>query len=357
MNRYGKETLFNMGPLKAAYIGVGQKSQADYLPAIHYSRYAALDSVCDSNVETLGKVSQEYGVPGFSSIDHLLSERKPDFAFVCVPHHLHIQIATKLLEAGIPVLKEKPFAITIEDAAILENRASKTGTLIEITVTRRFHPLYQACLQLLPHIGNVYSVEARYTLNIARLDEGWRAKKALAGGGALLDMAYHLIDLLVWYFGLPHSMSAHIGLTAKPHQVYDVEDTVSLLLNYQTQMYGDFVATVFASRAFPCKQEHLVIVGTEGSIELNRDEVKRIDRDGKEVEALVRRGSWITAATEQIDSFASLILHKQRRRNEFFLDHFKHLAIIHGAYAASEGKKVVDPREYIPVTIRNQLNA
>ncbi|WP_414731860.1 Gfo/Idh/MocA family oxidoreductase [Agrobacterium pusense] len=65
------------------------------------------------------------------------------------------------------------------------------------------------------------------------MDEGWRAKRDIAGGGALIDMGYHLIDLVIWFLGMPEIVMARTSGSAKPDQKYDVEDTAHLLLAYE----------------------------------------------------------------------------------------------------------------------------
>ncbi len=69
--------------------------------------------------------------------------------------------------------------------------------------TQTKSPLYSTFLQLIDKIRKSFYIEAKYTFYTDKPHEGWRGKKELTGGGRLIDMGYHMVDLLMWYFGLP----------------------------------------------------------------------------------------------------------------------------------------------------------
>lgn len=293
---------------KCAVIGVGYKTQQDYIPALQQSRHVEIDCLVDTDAEALARTSKILGgVPCYADTAAMLRERRPDMALVCVPHDHYIDIVRTLVEHKVPVLKEKPIARTVEEAQQLLAIAEAADVPLYVTVSRRYHPIYRSAENLLDRIGHVVCVEGKYTLSIDDLSEGWRASAQRSGGGAVLDMGYHLIDLLIWYFGRPSRIYALGGQKARPHQDYDVEDTAQLLLGYEHPRFGAFSASLTISRAYPTKDEYLMIVGSKGSILLKRGEVIHLDTKGNEVEALMRRGTWITAATEQIESFARMI--------------------------------------------------
>ena len=213
-----------------------------------------------------------------------------------------------------------------------------------VTLQRRFNPVYIAFTQLVGYIGDIYNIDARYTLNINRLDEGWRSKKSIAGGGALLDMGYHMVDLLVWYFGLPNKIMNINGYSNKPNQVYDVEDSSKTLFEYKLNNKR-IMGSMFISRIFPEKSEQLTIIGTEGIINLKKGQIERLDLDGNVIESLSRSGGWPSAAVEQIDYFVNLI--DTNSDENPYLDHFKHQAFIEACYLSSQDLQTYNPTDLI----------
>ncbi|MER7695689.1 Gfo/Idh/MocA family oxidoreductase [Streptomyces sp. NPDC096095] len=174
-----------------------------HLPGLADSQFARLAAVCDTDPIKVAAQAQQHKVPGFTDIRALLEDVRPDFAIVAVPRHVGQKVIETCAAAGVHVMKEKPFATGPAEAAELVALCDKSGIELMVTVQRRFHPVYTAAVQLLEQIGRPYLVEGRYTFHCADPAAGWRGRASLAGGGALMDMGCHLIDLLIWYLGLP----------------------------------------------------------------------------------------------------------------------------------------------------------
>ena len=63
-----------------------------------------------------------------------------------------------------------------------------------------------------------FFVDVKYTLFVDNLHEGWRGQRDSAGGGCIIDMGYHMIDMVIWYFGLPDNLHAEFSSKAKPEE-------------------------------------------------------------------------------------------------------------------------------------------
>lgn len=211
-----------------------------------------------------------------------------------------------------------------------------------VAVMRRFHPVFTTFWQMRRQIGRVYAIEARQSLNIERLDLGWRASRAQAGGGALLDLGYHLIDLFQWYFGLPSTVSARTGNAAREKQNYDVEDTAFVLFDYVKENISAVSGTIVVSRAFPEKSEMLRVLGTKGVIEINRKSIARITRDGIVQEKLERSETWPSATIDQLDYFCKAI-DGESRSDLDYKRHFGHMALIEACYLSASERRIVEP--------------
>ena len=334
--------------LKTAIIGLGKQMIEDHMPAAIESENFDVVAACDVNSEKVNAISGKYQLEGFDDIDKMLAKMRFDVAIVAVPHHQYFSVISKLADHRIHVIKEKPFAVSREEALKFHQITSKNKLFLGVTLQRRFNPIFQAFHQLKKRIGKIYSIEGNYVMNIAKVDEGWRSSKELAGGGVLIDMGYHFVDLLVWYMGLPTSVTARLSRGNRPGQSYDVEDTVNLLFDYSFGTYEEkAIGNFIISRVYPRKDERLTVLGTKGIVNIQRGKIQRLDSNGEEIEMLERKGGWPSAAIDQLDYFANIIQDRQHVGVYDYCEHFKHIAIIEAAYDSDRKSTSCDPRNYL----------
>ncbi len=260
-----------------------------------------------------------------------------------------MSVISTLVTAGKHIIKEKPFATSVAEARQLLQILRGGSSYLGVTVQRRFNPIYRTFHQLKRYIGKIYSIEGAYTMNVATLDEGWRASKDLSGGGALVDMGYHFVDLLIWYFGMPASVTARMTRGNRPGQKYDVEDTVHLLFDYHLEFQYDekVVGNFVISRVYPEKQERVRVFGTNGVVEVSRGLVRRLDVNGKEIERLERQGGWPSAAVEQLDHFAEKIHQFVPGGLPDYTEHLQHVAVIEAAYESDRSGTSCHPSDIL----------
>lgn len=329
-------------PKRAAVVGLGGQAQKDHLPALADCRLAELVGVCDVDPQRAAAQADQRRVPGFTDVGCLLREVRPDFAIVAVPHHAGRAVITACAEAGVHVLKEKPFATDPHEAAELAALCEKTGIELMVTVQRRFHPIYAAALQLLDQIGTPYLVEGRYTFHCPDPATGWRGRAELAGGGCLADMGYHLIDLVLWYLGLPDRVMADTSAAAAPGAEYDAEDTALVHLAYNSGLYG----SLLVSRSAGPKTEHLAITGPHGTLAIERGAVRLLDPAGQVVESLLREPAWPCPPAVQIDHFCR-VLEGTHPNPSGPAAHLPHAAFLAAAYASQATARPADPKEFL----------
>lgn len=335
--------------LRTVVIGLGNQSKEDHLPALTQSQNFELVGVCDIDAKKVAEVSTEYNVAGSTELEKLLTEQDFQVAVVSVPHHTYENIISTLAAAGKHIIKEKPFATSIDEAKRLMQVLKSTPVYLAVTVQRRFNPIYQTFHQLKKRIGKIYSIEGQYTMNVLSLDTGWRASKELSGGGALIDMGYHFVDLLIWYFGMPTSVTARLTRGNRPNQKYDVEDTAHLLFDYNLELRYDekLVGNFVISRVYPEKQERVRVFGTDGVIEVSRGLIRRLDINGNEIERLERKGGWPSAAVEQLDFFAERIRQFVPGSVQDYSEHLQHVAVIEAAYESDRLGTSCRPSDFL----------
>jgi predicted dehydrogenase len=285
--------------VRCLLVGLGNHAVQDHLPALSLpSAGISLVGVCDTDPgkEYLLNTCVAAGEGGqpvrfYTSLDVALDELRPTLAIVTTPHNTHLPIAYSLASRGIPFLKEKPFAIDLFQAYELMALVERFSANMRLCVQRRFHPLYMHGKRALTHIGQPRHFSTVYQLNASGYRSGWRSRVETAGGGAVVDMGYHIIDLLVWYFGLPTEIYASAAPKRYPENDYTIEETVLATLRYHNGCVGHMTFSLCESR----KSEEIQVYGTRGYYILRREQFRRFDETGRTVEILVRKPAWASA--------------------------------------------------------------
>lgn len=333
--------------LKTLAVGLGKQALEDHTPAVLASEHFILTAVYDINYELTLSIASRYSVQGLSSLEEAVAVH-PDVAIVAVPHDQYVPILRMLSGAGIHIIKEKPFATNMKEAREIHDMV-RDRVFLGVILQRRFNPIFQAFPQMRRQIGKIFSIEGRYTMNVLNLSEGWRASHAHAGGGALIDMGYHFIDLLVWYMGMPQTVTARISRGNRLGQEYDVEDTVNLLFDYNIpeSYHEKTVGNFLISRVYPQKSEILSVYGTKGVVEVQRGQIRRFNIHGDEEEVLTRREGWPSAMIDQLDNFGRAIIDGERRSWHDYEEHLKHIAIIEAAYDSDRNASSRNPADFL----------
>lgn len=318
----------------------------DHLSAIIKSNRYDLVGVVDTDINIAKEIGDRYSVGYSDSIDSLLKkiQVKPDIAVVAIPHCEYLAAIDTLARERINIIKEKPFAISEEEAIKIINIVKQSGISLFVTLQRRFNPFFQAFRNDINKLGCVYAIEAEYAMNIARLDNGWRGSKKQSGGGALADMGYHYIDLLIWYFGLPNMVMCETSTGNREGQTYDVEDTAFLEFMYSTSptaAIGDLVV----SRTWPSKEEHIVAHCRRGSVAIHQRKLEELDIDGNETDSLLltdREKS--LAMINQLNTFADRIISGEYR-GKVEDDYLRQVAFLETSYKSAQSGLPENPYE------------
>lgn len=328
--------------LRAAVVGLGHQGREVHVPAILRSPLADLDAVCDSDPATLEEVSSSLQVPGYTTHSELLRHTDLDFVVVATPHYAHEAIVTAAARRSVHVLKEKPFARSVADAVALRHATDEAGVHVMTTLQRRFDPVYDSYFDFVTRIGRPFFVDVRYTLYVEQPQAGWRGRRDLAGGGCLLDMGYHMIDLLIWYFGVPDGVVGTTSCGAIADEVYDAEDTAAFIFKFDRGLQG----VCRLSRFYPPKTESFTVVGTDGMVEISRGRIRRMRSDGHVAESFAHDGNNASSGTAQIDYFCRVI--RGERPNISAPDyHLGHAAVIEACYLSSATGAVTSPHELL----------
>lgn len=181
---------------------------------LHISGYQAcpeaeLAGICDVNVARLNEAGDRLGVPPerrFTSVEALLEVPELEAVSVTLPNHLHASVTIQALQAGKHVLCEKPLARTAAEAQTMVDAARSVGKTLMVCLNYR----YRADARWLKaqaeagQFGRLYFAKAGWlrSAGIPALGS-WFTTRSLAGGGPLIDLGVHVLDLTLWLMGYP----------------------------------------------------------------------------------------------------------------------------------------------------------
>ena len=208
-------------------VGFGWVARDHMVPAIAAAGHR-LVSVADP-APSARAAAEALGAAAFSDVGALLT-RPVDAIYVATPNHLHLEPVRSAASAGIPVLCEKPMAASLSQAEALA--AAARPALYGTAFDQRYHPAHRAIAETIAagSIGQVTAVRIHYacwvdpTWRPAGHDgaSNWRADPQAAGGGAVIDLALHGLDLAEMLLGEPLTC-LHIDLQRRVHD-YPVDD-------------------------------------------------------------------------------------------------------------------------------------
>ncbi|GGN20007.1 NADH-dependent dehydrogenase [Lentzea pudingi] len=338
----GLQVVERATKLRAGVVGLGKQALEDHIPGLLGSDAAELVAICDSSGEVLREQQYKLKVSGYTDAEAMFAAEQLDLVVVCVPHNEGRRIVELAAVHGIHVLKEKPFATSVDEAKQLADACKKADIRLMVTLQRRFNPIYTSFPQLADQIGTPMMVNAAYTIHTTDPSEGWRGRSEQAGGGCIIDMGYHLVDMLLWYFGLPDRLLADMSVSARPDRSYDTEDTALIHFSYDSGLYG----SLLLSRFIGPKAEEIRLIGNKGIVHLERGRIRRLTNGGDVVESLSRKQAWPSAAVSQINHFCRVI-EGMRENVSGPSENLTHLAFIQSCYESARSRAHVNPKELL----------
>ncbi len=189
-------------------IGTGSISEFHLGP---YSRHedVTIRGVCDQNLERAQKVAAAYdGAQAYSDYQELLADPQIDAVSICTWNNTHAEISIAALRAGKHVLVEKPLCRTMEEAEQIAAVVQETGKLLMVGFVRRYDNNAQMLKRFSDEgdFGDIYYAKASYIRRFGN-PGGWFSDIERSGGGPLIDIGVHVIDLCWYLMGRPEPLS------------------------------------------------------------------------------------------------------------------------------------------------------
>lgn len=194
-------------PLKVGVVGGGAIAQIAHLPVLRKMKGVQVVAVCDADQPKARAIADRFGVPdAYDDIEDLLRYSELDAVVICTPNHLHESHTLAALSAGVHVLVEKPMAMTSASAQRIARTAERRGRVVMVGMNHRYRPDVQIVRSFVQtgELGSIESVRGSWhVFRPSRAQLGWRQRRELSGGGAMLDLGLTLLDLSLWLAGTP----------------------------------------------------------------------------------------------------------------------------------------------------------
>jgi len=255
-----------MRKIRWGVIGIGGIAQRRTVPEIiEASKKAELVAVMDVVDEIAQRCAKKFGVKyWYTNVEELISNPEIDAVYIATPNYLHHDQTILAARAGKHVFCEKPLARTIQECEEIIDECRRNGVKLGVGFMMRFHGLHRRIKELVEGgmIGRPVLARAQLTCWYPRIEGAWRQIRELSGGGSLIDMGSHCIDLLETLLSTKvEEVSAFQDTLV---QDYEVEDTSVVLLRFKNGAIG-IVDNCF-NIPDKASQNRLEIYGSKGSI-------------------------------------------------------------------------------------------
>jgi len=223
---------------------------------------AELVAVFDLNLTANSEVARQFNARAVANVEELL-RGDLDAVYLATPPNVHREQTLACAAAGKHVLCEKPLGLTVADAEAMIVACQQAGVRLGTAFMMRFHAQHQAALKLLRdgQLGQPVFARAQLSCWYPPMPGAWRQDPALGGGGSLMDMGGHCIDLLEMFFGPVQTVSCFINRTV--HR-YASEDSAVASLRFANGALGGVDA--FFCLPDEASQNRLELYGSLGSI-------------------------------------------------------------------------------------------
>lgn len=254
-----------MRKVKWGVIGCGGIADRRTLPGMMLAENAELIAVMDVNPEFAKKCQEKYNAKySFTDVESLLAVDEIEAVYIASPVFCHKEQALAAAKAGKHILLEKPVGLTVAEAEEIADACKAANIKLGIGFVIRFHNVHQKMKDIIAkgELGEIVSARAQFSCWYPEDEKAWRQVPKLSGGGALMDMGVHCIDLIRHITGL--EVTAVSGMVGNQIFKYPVEDAGSVLMRMENG------ATAYVEANFNLPDDAVVcrleIYGTKGSL-------------------------------------------------------------------------------------------
>ncbi|MGI5877595.1 MAG: Gfo/Idh/MocA family protein [Christensenellales bacterium] len=253
-----------MAKVKWGVLGAGGIARRRTIPGLIKARNAELVAVMDTAEGLAHEVKAEFGARrAYTTTRALLADPEVEAVYIASPVAFHKEQALACAASGKHILIEKPIALTAREGEEVAKACDDAGIIAAAGFMMRLHTYHRQLRELVAagRLGRIVSCRAQLTCWYPEIPGAWRQYTATSGGGAMMDMGIHCIDLIQYITGAKAVRVS--GMTDTLAFGYEVEDASTLLL----RLDNGAIASVEAYFCIPdaAARGRLEIYGTRGS--------------------------------------------------------------------------------------------
>lgn len=323
--------------MKWCIIGAGGIADRRTIPAILSDKNNKIVAIMDKNAELIKNLSLKYGVKGYTDEEEMLSKEDCDCVYIGTPVFCHYSNAMTALKFNKHAFIEKPIGLNAKEGYEILSAFKKADKQLFVGYMMKYHNLHIKAKDIIANngIGQVGSIRLQFTCWYPDIKGAWRQNKKLSGGGAIMDLGVHCLELAEFILNdkISEVKSFYVTRTFS----YEVEDLAIIV--FKTE--GGVLGHIDVSFNVPDKASNskLEIYGTKGNIICNntlaQEEVGKLaylyapqeDYDAQQnrtdQKSKVYYGKKGNLYLKQIKEFSDLV--KQPNRNYFYAERATHI--------------------------------
>lgn len=332
-----------------AIIGLGSAGRRA-VDALKQSESVRLIATADRDPDAID-AAITFDIPTFTDHRQLLMQTRPDIVYVTLPPGPAAELIEICAQHSIHVIKDPPLARSLGEAVGLLRLTEQAGVNFAIAAPRRFMQSYRRAFDARASLGALQLVRAHYLFNWGPLT-GWRADWVSAGGGALLELGYPLIDLLTWMVGLPEdvfgssAVNSQVDLydpEAQPAHPSTTDDTAAAVM----RSAGGAMASLVVSRVSGPLSEELSLHGRDGTLTISPQRFLLRDPDGGVLDQTDCLDDPADCIRELVDAFAAGLVGKTNIYPCSARENLLTMAVLEALYLSDKTATAENPRSLL----------
>jgi predicted dehydrogenase len=300
-------------PLGYAIVGLGSYGLGVIIPQFANCEHSRLAAVVSGDPDKAKRVAAEHGLPArsiysYADFDTIRDNPDVDIVYVCLPNSMHAEYTIRAAKAGKHVMCEKPMAVSVAECEAMIAACKAADRQLMIGYRCHFEPTNLEAMRLARTgaAGKIRYVRSEHGF-VQRDPSVWRLKRALSGGGSLMDMGIYSLQAARYMTGEePIAVTARESTDRSDPRFTEVEDMIDWTLEFPSG------AIAGCQSMYSANQNHILLMGNTGRVEL--EPATRYDgnhlwtgKDGREREVTPPPGPGKTQFAGQLDHLAQCI--------------------------------------------------
>ncbi len=304
------------GDRKAGYaiVGLGGYGLGMIIPEFANCRHSRLAAVVSGDPAKARRVAREHGLPersiyDYGNFDRIRDNPDVDVVYVVLPNSMHAEYTIRAARAGKHVLCEKPMAVSVRECEAMIAACRKAGRKLMIGYRSHFEPhnLHAMRLRRDRAVGTPRFVQSEHGFPIGDPSQ-WRLKRALAGGGSLMDIGIYSVQALRYTSGEePVSVTARASTDRSDPRFREVEDRIDWSFLFPSGAIGHGFSS------YSSGHNHIRLTGDAGWIDLEpatsySGQRMRVRRREEEEQVTPPAGPAVNQFVGQLDHMSECVL-------------------------------------------------